>query len=134
MIIAGVADTHTAFWYLFNNGRLSVAAGDFIDRAAAAGSQIVASSISMAEIVYLIEKNKLPANAYADLKAAIEDPEHVFKEGPFTVEIVDAMKQVPRADVPDMPDRIVAATAVYFGVPAISRDGKIRASNVECVW
>jgi len=33
----------------------------------------------------------------------------VFKEAPFTVEIVDAMKQIPRADVPDMPDRIVAA-------------------------
>jgi hypothetical protein len=49
---------------------LSVAAGDFIDQAAAAGSQIVVSSISLAEIVYLIEKNRLPANAYVDLKAA----------------------------------------------------------------
>ena len=55
-MIAGVADTHTALWYLFNDGRPSVAAGDFIDKAAAAGSQIVVSSISMAEIVYLIEK------------------------------------------------------------------------------
>ena len=88
----------------------------------------------MAEIIYLIEKNRLPGNAYADLKAALEDPDHVFKEAPFTVDIVDAMKQVPRADVPDMPDRIVAATAVYFGVPALSRDGKIRASNVQTIW
>jgi len=69
-MIAGVADTHTALWYLFNDGRLSVAAGDFIDQAAAAGSQIVVSSISLAEIVYLIEKNRLPVNAYVDLKAA----------------------------------------------------------------
>lgn len=117
-----------------NDGRLSVTAGYFIDKAAAAGSQIVVSSISMAEIVYLLEKNRLPADAYVDLKAALEDPDHVFKEAPFTVEIVDAMKQVPRADVPDMPDRIVAATAVYFGVPVISRDGKIRASNVQTIW
>jgi len=36
--------------------------------------------------------------------------------------------------VPDMPDRIVAATAVYYSVPVISRDGKIRASNVQTVW
>ena len=50
-MIAGVADTHTALWYLFNDGCLSVAAGDFIDKAAAAGSQIVVSSISLAEIV-----------------------------------------------------------------------------------
>jgi hypothetical protein len=73
----------------------------------------------------------LPANAYTDLKAALVDPDHVFKEAPFTVEIVDAMRQVPRADVPDMPDRIVAATAVYFGVPVISRDGRIRASRIS---
>ena len=33
-----------------------------------------------------------------------------------------------------MPDRIVAATGVYFGVPVISRDGRIRASNVRTVW
>jgi len=33
-----------------------------------------------------------------------------------------------------MLDRIVAATVVYFGVPVISRDGKIRASNVQTIW
>ena len=133
-MIAGIADTHTALWYLFNDAHLSVAAGDFIDQAAAAGMRIVVSSISLAEIVYLIEKNRLPRNAYTDLKAALADPDHVFKEASFTVEIVEAMRQVPRADVPDMPDRIVAATAVYFGVPVISRDARIRASNVQTVW
>jgi PIN domain nuclease of toxin-antitoxin system len=133
-MIAGVADTHTALWYLFNDARRSVAAGDFIDQAAAAGRRIVVSSISLAEIVYLIEKNRLPASAYTDLRSALDDPDHVFKEAPFTVEIVDAMRQVNRADVPDMPDRIVAATAVYFGVTVIGRDGRIRASNVQTVW
>lgn len=102
--------------------------------AAAAGSQIVVSAISLAEIVYLLEKNRLPANAYGDLKAALDDPDHVFKEAPFTVEIVDAIKQVPRTDVRNIPDRIVAATAVYFGVPVLSRDEKIRASNIRTIW
>ena len=106
-----------------------------MDDAAASGNDIVISPISLAEIVYLIEKNRLPsANAYADLKAVLEDPDHMFKEAPFTIGIVDAMREVPRADVPDMPDRIVAATAVYLGVPVISRDGKIRASNVRTIW
>jgi predicted nucleic acid-binding protein len=52
----------------------------------------------------------------------------------LTTGIVEAMRQVRRADVPDMPDRIVAATAVYFGVPVISRDSRIRASNIQTVW
>jgi hypothetical protein len=33
-----------------------------------------------------------------------------------------------------MPDRIVAATAIYLGVPVISRDGQIRASAIKTVW
>jgi PIN domain nuclease of toxin-antitoxin system len=67
------------------------------------------------------------------LKNAL-DPDCAIEEAPFTVEIVDAMRQVPRADVPDMPDRIVAATGVYLGVPVISCDGRIRSSNVHTVW
>jgi PIN domain nuclease of toxin-antitoxin system len=51
-----------------------------------------------------------------------------------TSEIIDAMLEVPRVDIPDMPDRIVAATAIYFGGPAISRDGRIRTSSVQTVW
>jgi PIN domain nuclease of toxin-antitoxin system len=105
-----------------------------MDDAAASGLDIVLSPISLAEIVYLVEKNRLPASAYHDLKNALADPDYVIEEAPFTVEIVDAMRLVPRSDIPDMPDRIVAATGVYFGVPVISRDGRIRSSNVHTVW
>src|SRR5580658_11026906 len=95
-----------------------------MDDAAAAGKDIVLSPISLAEIVYLVEKTRLPASAYEDLKNALADPEYVIEEAPFNGEIVEAMLKVSRADVPDMPDRIVAATGIYFGVPVISRDGR----------
>jgi PIN domain nuclease of toxin-antitoxin system len=99
-----------------------------------AGRQIVISSITLAEIVYLVEKNRLQANAYMDLKSAIAESDHVFKEAPFTIEIVDAMRQIPRVDVPDLPDRLVAATGVYFGATVISRDHRIRAANLKTIW
>ena len=134
MLVVGVADTHTAVWHLFDDARLSATAGRFIDKAAAAGNRIMVSAISLAEIVYLIEKSRLPANAYTDLKAALDDPDHVLKEAPCTAEIVDAMMGISRADLPDMPDRIVAATALYFDVPVISRDGRIRAAKLKTVW
>ena len=133
-MIAAIADTHAALWYLFEDPQLSKLAGDFIDRAAAAGRRIVVSSISLAEIVYLVEKNRLPVNAYFDLKQALADPDHVFKEPPLTIDIVDSMRRVSRAAIPDMPDRIVAATATYFGVPVISRDGRIQASTLRTLW
>jgi PIN domain nuclease of toxin-antitoxin system len=133
-VIAGVADTHAALWYLLKNPGLSLTARRFIDDAAAAGQDIVVSPISLAEIVYLVEKNRLPASAYEDLKNALADPEYVIEEAPFNGQIVEAMVRVSRADVPDMPDRIVAATGMHFGVPVISRDGRIRSSSVKTIW
>lgn len=134
MIIAGVADTHTALWHLFDDARLSAAAGTFISETATRRNKIAVSTISLAEIVYLIEKHRLPASAYEELMQALADPEHVFTKAVFTSAIVQAMRQVPRAEVPDMPDRMVAATAVYFDVPVISRDRRIRAASLTTIW
>ena len=133
-MIVGVADTHTALWYLLRNPRLSAKARAFMDDAAHAGHSIGLSPISLAEIVYLVEKKRLPVSAYEDLKAALADPQCVIEEAPFTAGVVEAMRQVSRGEVPDMPDRIVAATALHLRVPVISRDGRIRAANLQTVW
>jgi PIN domain nuclease of toxin-antitoxin system len=133
-VFAGVADTHTALWHLFGDLRLSSAAKAFIDDAAGSSRKIALSAISVAEIVYLVEKSRISATVFDDIKAALNNPSHVFGEAPCTVGIVEAMRQIPRDDVPDMPDRIVAATAVFLCVPLISRDGRIHASNVHTVW
>ena len=105
-----------------------------MDDAAQAGHDIALSPISLAEIVYLVEKNRLPVSAYEDLRVALADPDYVIEEAPFTADVVEALRQVPRAEVSDMPDRIVAATAVYLRVPVISRDGRIRSSIIQTVW
>ncbi len=133
-MIAGVADTHAALWYLFGDPRLSSAAKDFIDKAAASRQKIKLAPISLAEVVYLVEKKRLPESAFTNLRSALSNPNHILDEAPFTAEVVHAMRSVPRDSVPDMPDRIVAATALYFGVPVISRDARIRASTIQTVW
>jgi PIN domain nuclease of toxin-antitoxin system len=133
-MIAGVADTHTALWHLFDDKRLSAAAEAFINEAAAARRKIAISTISLAEVVYLVEKDRLPASAYDDLTQALGDPEHVFIEAVINASIIQAMRHVSRVEVPDMPDRMVAATAVYFDVPVISRDRRIRAASLKTVW
>lgn len=133
-MIAGIADTHAALWYLLKNPRLSAPARNFMDDAARAGHEIGLSHVSPAEIVYLVEKKRLPLSAYEDLKDALANPDYVIQEAPFNGAVVDAMRQVSRAHVPDLPDRIVAATAIFLRVPVISRDGHIRSSNTKTIW
>jgi predicted nucleic acid-binding protein len=55
-------------------------------------------------------------------------------EIPFERKIAETMQDVERADVPDLPDRIIAATALYLGVSVISRDRKIRLSKIDTIW
>lgn len=44
------------------------------------------------------------------------------------------MRKVPRQDVPDLPDRVIAATALLRGVPILSRDARIRTSGIQTIW
>ena len=81
-------------------------------------------------MIYFIEKRRIPANALDDVLAAIADPKNVLQEIHLDAGIVTMMAQVSREDIPDLPDRVIAATALFHGVPVISRDGRIRSSKV----
>jgi len=133
-MIVSIADTHTAIWYLFNDPRLSSTARQAFQETAANGGHVGVSSISLAEMVYLCEKGRIVATAVEDLLAAFNDPENVLQEVALDSHIVQGMRLVPRDQVPDLPDRIVAATGLRYGVPVISRDGKIRAASLQTIW
>jgi PIN domain nuclease of toxin-antitoxin system len=133
-MIVAIADTHTAIWYLFSDPRLGREASAFIDATIASGDHIGISAISLTEMVYLIEKERIPASALDDVLAAIADPKNVLQQVPLDDTVAVAMRQVPRQDIPDLPDRIIAATALFQGVPVLSRDGRIRASNIKTIW
>jgi PIN domain nuclease of toxin-antitoxin system len=133
-MIVGVADTHAVLWYLYDDAQLSVAGAAFIEQAATTGCSIAVSAISLVELVYLADKGRLPRSAFDSVAAALVDPKHVFVEVPVSASIVAGMWQVSRAEVPDMPDRIIAATGVHLGVPVISRDRRIRAASLSTIW
>jgi PIN domain nuclease of toxin-antitoxin system len=132
-MIAAVADTHTAVWYLFNNPQLSADARQAIEKAFQDGNQIGVSSISLTEMVYLVEKGRIPATAVKDLIQNLFDPEYPLHELPVDASIAEHMSSVGRDEVPDMPDRIIAATGLRYKVPVISRDRRIRSSRIQTI-
>jgi PIN domain nuclease of toxin-antitoxin system len=131
-MIAAVADTHAIHWYIFAHERLSSKARTFIESAAKRGDQIAISSISFVEMVYLIERGRIPATTLTEIARVTSTPNSPFVEISLDLQIARSLAQVH--EVPDMPDRIIAATALHLGVPLISRDGKIKLSNVDTIW
>jgi PIN domain nuclease of toxin-antitoxin system len=133
--MAAVAvDTHAIVWYLSSDPRLSATATAALDSATAAGELIHVPSICLVELTYLVEKGRLPAAARDRLIQALDDPATPCLLALLDRMVVDALEFVSRSEVPDLPDRIVTATAVALRVPRISRDGKIRASKVQTIW
>jgi PIN domain nuclease of toxin-antitoxin system len=134
MAIRLVADTHTILWYLYDDPRLSGPAASALDAAELDGDQIAIASITLAEIVYLVEKGRIQQSSFERIASALEDVTSALVEIPFDLSIAKAMRQIERDQVPELPDRIVAATAFYLGIPVVSRDLKIRASIVMTIW
>ncbi len=133
-MLSGIADTHAAIWYVFGDRRLSVKAREFIDASASNGQQIGLSAITFAEIVYLVEKGRIPIDTLSQLFALLDAPASLLTEIPFNRRIAQALPRVDRVKVPDLPDRIITATAIELGVPLISRDARIQVSGVATIW
>ena len=98
------------------------------------GDQIGLSSITLIEMVYLIEKARIAVESLIHLAMALEEPESLFLAIAPDLQVARALTRVKVASVPDMPDRIIAATALYLNVPIISKDAKIRLSGLPTIW
>ena len=50
-------------------------------------------------------------------------------------EVADEVENIPRRTVPEMPDRIIAATALHLNLPLVTKDHKIQAlQNIKTIW
>jgi len=127
---AVAADTHAALWFLENDKRLSAAAASALD-----GTQrILLPSICLVEITYLVEKGRLHAATMPRLLTELNDPKTNLELAALDLGVVRAVQEISRDAVPDMPDRIIAATAYYHCVPLVTRDGQIRSCGIETIW
>lgn len=129
-----VTDTHALIWYLQGDSRLSPTASAYFDGCQTDNGRIRVPSICAVEIVYLSEKGRIRPDALEVLLEQFAAPDTILQLVPLDLTVVMGLRNVPRSEVPDLPDRIIAATASALGLPLITRDGRIQASRVTTVW
>lgn len=102
-----VTDTHALIWYLQDDARLSPIAAQYFDDCEHDGGRIRVPSICVVEIVYLSEKGRIPADTLARLLKDLSVPDTVLEIVGLNLPIVLEIRNISRAIVADMPDRIM---------------------------
>ena len=129
-----VVDTHAIIWFLDNSPRLSQVAREAIRASIAAGYPVFISAITVAEMTYLVEKTRLTMKQLEDLLSALRRADSGLVVIPFDLEVAERLSSVPRSIVPDMPDRMIAATAVHLGLPLVTKDARIQSAQIPTIW
>jgi PIN domain nuclease of toxin-antitoxin system len=132
--MAVVLDTHATLWYLLNSPELSSTARDTIEDVIGHADKVYVPAISLVEAIYLHERGRITSEALKRLDIALADPISGLVVAPLDGPVAAALPKIPRDAVPDMPDRIIAATAVHLDLPLVTRDRRLRSAGLETVW
>jgi|SRR5579859_4861379 len=132
--MAAVLDTHTVIWYCLSPRKLFDAALRFVRQSIEQRKPVYVSAISLIETVYLLELGRIPFETWNLLDAALKDTASGLSLTPVDAAIAEAVYRIPRNAVPDMPDRIIGATALHMKSRLVTRDARLRAAGIDTVW
>jgi PIN domain nuclease of toxin-antitoxin system len=130
-----VTDTHPLIWALSDDTRLSNLAKTAFTEADTGQAVIIIPAIVAVEMIYLTDKGRIAVHLVDDLLAKVCTPGLSYSLGELTATVITALRKIPRGLIPDMPDRIIAATAAAQGCPLLTCDRAIIASGlVSVIW
>jgi len=125
-----VVDTHALFWYLINSPKLSKLGRQIFQKAFAGETTLVLSPIVLLELYGVARKVTSPFDFATELA--------LFEQPPFRVEPITSadLRLLDRlSSIPELHDRLIAATAFRLNAPILTRDSLISAcADVTCAW
>ena len=130
-----VADTHSITWHLARARRLSRRARKIFKSAEEGYVQVLIPSIVLVEAIFLMQRRRIAGAQVSKLFELSEDAEASICVVPLNMAVAQAVSDFGPVAIPDMPDRIIAATARALDVPLITVDPIITESElVEVIW
>lgn len=131
-----VTDTHPLIWHLTSDDRLSKPAVKVFDDADNGLVQVLIPGIVLVEMVYLVEKGVLLKSRLEQILTLLDVPGGSYAVASLDQAVARSMlERVPWSAVPELADRIIAATAVGLNLPLLSKDARHQNSGVlQIVW
>jgi PIN domain nuclease of toxin-antitoxin system len=120
-----VVDTHVLIWYFIGSKRLSQSLKDEIDDVRSRSGRLLVPTIVLAEALDLAEKGRVTFDFSKMHQLILQEPE--FEIIGFGADIFDETIRV--GAVPEIHDRIIVATARFYGAGVLTKDRIIRASG-----
>ena len=80
-------DTHAAIWYLTASRNFSSDALQAIQDSIAATDPVYLPSICIVEVIFLVEKKRIPVEALDRLFAALADPTRALRVAPLDLNV-----------------------------------------------
>lgn len=120
-----VLDTHMLIWYFTGNRRLPDEMRELIDQTRKLGGRLLVPTIVLAEALSVAAKGRVAFDFRSLYQLVRDEPE--FEIVDFGAAIFDEILRVE--GIPDIHDRIIVATARFYGADLLTVDGVIRRSG-----
>jgi PIN domain nuclease of toxin-antitoxin system len=125
-----VSDTQCLLWYTAQDHRLPKIARAAFQQAKEGATQILVPSIVLVEAVFLAERQRVPRPVLNQLMALSDAPGAGICVVPLDLAVARAVADFGPAAVPELADRIIAATARALNLPLLTTDPAIEASGL----
>jgi predicted nucleic acid-binding protein len=126
-----IADTQALAWFLAKDARLSGTARRVFERVHAQQATLVVPTVALAELVWMIEKERTPLTI-PELLDFIQSTEGLVLAAFDLPELHEFMELGSGLE---MHDRIIVATARLYDAAVVTNDPEITAGSlVESVW
>jgi PIN domain nuclease of toxin-antitoxin system len=127
-----LVDTQVVIWLAVEPEKISRRASEAILEARS-GDGVAISDKTLWELAMVFAKGRIGDDL--SLRDLLEETERTFVVLPISAGIAERSVQFGKLFPTDPADRIIAATAIVYGLRLVTADAQIRKSGeVSCIW